>query len=95
MTLDSLRKVIGGGDVPIIDEVSEADLRVVLAGLGAETRRWCTTHDAESIENHGGTSDECWRVVWSEPDVPEGLPLEGYDLCRIVEAVRWIPGEPE
>lgn len=48
----------------------------VLAGVPIQ---WCETHNAESVENHGAPSDECWRVVWA--DLPFGAD---YELCRIV-----------
>lgn len=62
---------------------SPADILEVAATLpGAEKVRWCVVHNAESIEDHGGSSDECWPVVWLEGEEATALPS---GFCRIVE----------
>jgi len=45
-------------------------------------RAWCNTHNAEGVENHGGGSAECWRVVWADTQSMEGVSVP-YELCRI------------
>ena len=64
------------GDVWIVDprELLRDALAAVFDQLGfgdAETIRWCKPHNAESVENHGHATDECWRVVWAD-DPPDG-----------------------
>jgi hypothetical protein len=52
---------------------------------------WCETHNAEGIENHGGESDECWRVVWVDRHEKQGVGWP-YNLCRMV-VVYLVPKE--
>lgn len=50
---------------------------------------WCEEHNAEGIQNHGASSDECWRAVWADPHSEEGLGI--VSVCRMVAKVLVDP----
>jgi len=102
MSRDAVKEALGyldwihdvAADWPDVDENYEkvaAAARLVADGevtpkADMTEIRWCATHNAESVENHGGTSDECWRVVWADDEEAVKYP---YDLCNIVSSWLW------
>lgn len=92
--LTKLREALArlGPDDPDVPPIVE---RAARALLGGDTLEWCAVHNAESIQNHSGPSDECWRVVWVPGDGPEPESVgPEYKLCRMVRG-RFVPVEEE